>query len=133
LSSVLNVDASDVPNFMQVARFQPDRGAWEAETRQWLKERGLGMFRTYCHGAWTLDKLLEHFSAPNSGVPIILCGISGGDAHAVVAMDGKVVVDVGHPLTGPIPCSNGPECCEGTWWIYVVAFAHHSAVPVTFA
>lgn len=136
LASVLNLPVEDVPNFVEQCRFQPDDGAWEDATRAWLRERGLGLFRTYCHGAWEIEKLLEHFSASNPGVPFILLGWSTNDTHAVVAMDGKVVHDpaqpIPSPLSGPIPCSAGPECCPGTWWIYVVAFAHQSAVPWSF-
>jgi hypothetical protein len=128
IASVLNMPIGDVPNFCDVVKHDPDHMELYRETRRWLAERGLGLFQTYCSAGWTLDKLLECFSKPNTGIPVIICGWSRGDNHAVVAMDGRVVHDPGGGcgLSGPPRSENGEECW---WWLYVVAFAHDSAVP----
>jgi hypothetical protein len=128
IASVLNMEVGDVPNFCEVVKHHSDHAALYEETRRWLGERGVGMFRTYCTEHWELDKLLECFSAPNTNIPIIITGWSRGDNHAVIAMNGRIVHDPdgGAGLSGP-PRNEKGELCS--WWLYIVAFTAESPCP----
>jgi hypothetical protein len=118
LASILGMDGLDIPNF---AHLYPEYDLMMAEARKWLATKGLSMFQTYCSAGWSIDKLLECFSADNPGVPIIVCGQSGrtsNENHAVVAMDGKVIHDPsGCGITGPCVGEGGES---GWWWLQVI-------------
>lgn len=125
VASILGVPIRSVPNFAA------DGQDWDemfCAARAWLRERGLGFFRTYCSAGWTKEKVLECFSTENSGVPIILMGHSGKpgsrENHAVVALNGLIAHDPGRVgLDGP--CLNGDHE-PGWWYLDVIAFAEFS-------
>jgi hypothetical protein len=129
LASVLNLPVEEVPHFVEVVKHDPNPEELYRETRRWLLERGLGFFQTTTALTWTLADILRWLSEPNPGIPLIIVGDAKDDNHAVVAMDGRVVLDHGSPLTGPPRDAKGEPC---SWWLYVVAFAHDSAVPWSF-
>lgn len=121
IASVLDLPALEVPNFAQ------EFPGWDemlAAARQWLRQRGLTIFRTYCSAKWERDRMLEVFSSDNPGTPIILIGESGqdsGDNHAVVVIDGSVDHDPsGAGVVGPVT-HGGHE--RGWWWFDVIAVA----------
>jgi hypothetical protein len=126
LASILNMPAREVPNFADAV----DEAGWDAmfaAVRAWLRERGIGLFRTYCSAGWEIEKLLEVFSGANPGVPIILSARSRrnpDDNHAVVVMDGRIIHDPSNSgIDGPVVHVGGDS---GWYWLDVIAFADHS-------
>lgn len=130
IASILNLPALDVPNFGHMAG--DDWDEMYRLGREWLSQRGIGIFRTYCSAAWDLDKLLEVFSAANSGIPLIISGQSRRnpkESHAVIAINGKIIHDPSNSgLRGACACGCGNPACDGNgyWWIDVLAFAEFS-------
>jgi hypothetical protein len=134
IASILDLCTSDVPHFMALA-IEQGGGEFKTEddvayrlAREWLREQGLGIFRTWVSGRWSLSKLLEDFSAFNPGAPWILNGAAlvihqGEEGHAVVAMDGRIAHDPSHcGISGPLPCTAcGDAECKGWWWIDVIS------------
>lgn len=134
IATVLNLPASQVPNFAHLAERDKNDETfpWDRMyclARKWLAHRGVSIFRTYCSAGWSLEKLLEVFSKQNEGVPLILsgqCRRAPDDNHAVVAMNGSIVHDPsGSGIIGPCIGHNGSE---GWWWIDVIAFTDQSAL-----
>lgn len=127
IASILNLPAATVPHFAELSG-----NCWDGMyqlAREWLAERGVGIFRTYCSADWTLETLLEHFSKANVGVPIIVNGQSGRrteENHAVIAMNGRIAHDPsGVGVIGPCINIDGDS---GWWWIDVIAFADASTL-----
>ncbi|HEU4804201.1 MAG TPA: hypothetical protein VFS91_00070 [Nitrobacter sp.] len=131
MASILDLPAADVPNFANACG-----DSWSEmynQAREWLGERGLGIYRTYCSAGWTLEKVAEWFSADNPGVPVILMGRSGRkgatelDNHAVVLLNGAVAHDPsGVGLAGPCADSRGQDAW---WWLDIIAITSSPRLP----
>lgn len=132
IATILDLCASDVPNFFHLAGAgQPDAKDCSkiayALGREWLGERGLGIFRTYFSGGWSLEKLLDELNIFSPGVPMILHGepVSTSlneEAHAVVVLDGAIAWDPSRAgISGPFRCDCDDAECKGWWWIDVIS------------
>lgn len=137
IASILDLEASAVPNFFHFANARAADGtecnkiAYELG-REWLAARGLGLFRLWAYGSWSLEKLLEQYGSFSPDVPFIVHGTptgipQGEDAHAVVAIGDRIAHDPsGAGVAGPCLCLCEPGC-PGLWWIDVITFAAPAA------
>ncbi len=132
IATITGAAIEAVPNFMHIDAGPVVAGGKRLAdeglrlTREWLAPQGLSLFETYCSAGWSLNELLDTFSKPNPGVPIIVCGFPKADpseGHAVIAMDGKIVHDPsGQGLGGPYTCQiPGCDCGMTWWWLYSVS------------
>lgn len=126
IATILNMPSAEVPNFAA----QVGDEMWRA-TRDWLDERGLALFEMACSADYTFENLVKWRSEDSRDVPVIVVGAPRGvddDAHAVIAMNGKIVHDPsGAGISGPAPCSCGdPSCTDKKWWLFVIAFGANS-------
>jgi hypothetical protein len=133
IASILDLTADDVPNFFHIA----DRRAGDGPecnklaydlAREWLAERGLGIFRVWVTGEWSLEKVLDQYGTFSPEVPFIVHGTPAGvaqgeEAHAVLALGRKLLHDPsGAGIGSPCLCTCKPDC-PGLWWLDVISFA----------
>jgi hypothetical protein len=123
IATILGVPIASVPNFNEETRREGLYGeagslAMTKRAVAYLRPFGLSIFNSYCNGEWPIEKALEYFSGHSPGVPVIFHGkprFSEDEAHAVIALDGKIVHDPsGAGIAGPL----------GDWWFMdVIALA----------
>jgi hypothetical protein len=132
IASILDLCASDVPNFFHLANAGDPKAANCNDVaydlaREWLRGQGLSIFRTYLTGKWALEKVLSELNTFSPGVPIILHGEPiktpfGEEAHAVVVLDGALAWDPSNAgISGPCRCECDDADCMGWWWIDAIA------------
>lgn len=115
LAIVLNMDAKDVPHFMDGT---PGTGnAEDAHDRieAWLNARGICTINVLFPGEVPRDEVLQTVSLTNHrSVPVfILGGMSkNGVNHSVVCCDGKIACDPSQDDSGIV----GP-CDDGFYWL----------------
>lgn len=133
IASIVDLPASDVPNFFHIANGRAADGpecnkiAYEL-AREWLAKRGLGIFRVWAYGEWSLEKVLDQYGGFSPEVPYIVHGTPAGErqgemAHAIVAAGDQIIHDPsGAGIAGPCLCTCKPDC-PGLWWLDVISFA----------
>ncbi|WP_445222223.1 hypothetical protein ACKWRH_21445 [Bradyrhizobium sp. Pa8] len=112
IAIVLDMDAADVPHFMDGA-VSGDDGAAAAEA--FLNARGMTAINIVCDGSRPLQAVLDSIAGTNlREMPIFLVtGTSrNGCAHVVVACNGDIVCDPSQDDSGII----GP-CEDGYYWL----------------
>lgn len=133
IATILDLPSEEVPNFGHLAGGSADGDGDKATdlARAWLAERGLGTFKTWVNGEWSIEKLLNLFSRDNPGVPWILHGEArhkgpGDFNHSVVCLDGEIAHDPsGAGILGPCVDISGER---PWWWVEVLAIgARHAA------
>lgn len=112
IAIVLDMDAADVPHFMD-GGVSGDDGADAAEA--WLNARGMTAINIVCDGARPLQAVLDSIAGTNlRQLPVfLLTGTSrNGCAHVVVACNGDIVCDPSLDDSGIV----GP-CDDGYYWL----------------
>lgn len=115
IAIVLDLDAADVPHFMDGSAGQG--GADDAHDRceAWLNERGIATINILFPGAVPVEEILTTIAACNPrGRPAFILGgrSRNGVNHSVVACDGEIVCDPSLNDSGII----GP-CEDGFYWL----------------
>jgi hypothetical protein len=122
IATICELDAREIPNFIEQ---DCGKGEMFVVAREWLHQRGFGLFETYCSAGWPLEKVLRLYSEDNPGAPVIIAGVSQShpdETHAVVALNGTIAHDPsGAGITAPYPCNCSDAECTAAWWfIYVI-------------
>lgn len=122
IACVLDMDAADVPHFMDGASGRSDgpeetAKAWDAHDRveAWLNARGIATVNILFPGEVPLREVLNTVAATNSrGRPVFILGgeSRNGVNHSVVCCDGEIVCDPSLDDSGII----GP-CDDGYYWL----------------
>jgi len=115
IACVLDMDAKDVPHFMDARAF--DGGAENAHDRAeaWLNERGIATINVLFGGNVPLEEVLRTVAFTNTrGRPVFILGgeSKNGVNHSVVCCDGKIVCDPSQDDSGIV----GP-CDDGFYWV----------------
>lgn len=123
IASILEMPCDDVPNFVHLARLAD--GNFHTLSREWLAERGWALFaRAFGAAEWPFDRLVDWLASSGPGVAFIVAGDSGGQSHAVVALDGTIHDPSDCGIQGPHDCDEEGCNCGGFWWVYVIAPFH---------
>lgn len=120
IACILNMDAADVPHFMDGTSGKGSAPAAYDAAEKWLRDRGLTQVSFAFPGDCPLDLVLDAASKNAAhGMPFILGGESRtGCNHSVVVCNGKIACDPSIDDAGII----GP-CDDGFYWITIFASA----------
>lgn len=112
IACVLDMDANDVPHFMDGR----DAGASHEAAEAWLNERGITQINVLFGDTSSLEDVLtsiKNYNATSGPHVFILGGRSRNDVnHSVVCCDGEIVCDPSIDNSGIV----GP-CDDGYWWV----------------
>ncbi|WP_407155195.1 hypothetical protein [Bradyrhizobium sp. STM 3557] len=130
IACVLDMDAQDVPHYMDASAYDDGAEAAHDRVEAWLNARGIVTINMLFPGETPLKDVLCTVSAcnPRSRPVFILGGQSrNGVNHSVVCCDGEIVCDPSQDDSSIV----GP-CDDGYYWL--TFFGHvqgaHSLTPV---
>lgn len=116
IASVLDMDAKDVPHFMDGLDGQEDAPQAHTAVEAWLNDRGITQITILFPGDLSISDILMTVKNTNPyspGLVFILGGESRtGVNHSVVCCDGEIVCDPSRDDSGII----GP-CNDGYYWL----------------
>ena len=113
IACILDMDAADVPHFMDKTTGKGEAPEANAAVEKWLNKRGLCQIITIYPGETPLKDILHAVGHNNPGICFLLSGESAtGCNHSVVACDGEIVCDPSLDDSGII----GP-CDDGFYWV----------------
>lgn len=116
IACVLDMDAADVPHFMDRTPGKGEAPEAERLVEAWLNERGVTQISIIFPGSLTADEVMTTVMNVNSqrpGLAFLLGGESRtGVNHTVVCRDGKIVCDPSQTDAGIV----GP-CDDGYYWV----------------
>ena len=115
IAIVLDMDANDVPHFMDGKAGESGAKEAFAEVEKWLNSRGMMTISILFSGEVPLQEVLQtiQFCNPQSRPVFILGGRSAnGVNHSVVCRDGTIACDPGQDDPGIV----GP-CDDGFYWV----------------
>ena len=127
IACVLNMDAVDVPHFMDGLHNEPGDSAHEA-AEQWLNERGIATITMAFDGKTPLSDILSTVANVNTrSRPVYILGgeSCNGVNHSVVCCDGEIVCDPSIDNSGII----GP-CDDGFYWLTFFGVLTATAKPL---
>jgi len=115
IACALDMDAKDVPHFMDgtPGKGEADRAHDLAE--QWLNDRGLCTISILFPGTCSVQEIIESVANVNArSRPVFILGgeSKSGVNHSVVCCDGRIVCDPGQDDPGIV----GP-CDDGWYWL----------------
>lgn len=115
IAIVLDLDAADVPHFMDASAYAGSAEDAHDRCEAWLNERGIATINILFPGAVPVEEILTTIAAcnPRGRPAFILGGTSkNGVNHSVVACDGEIVCDPSQNDSGIV----GP-CDDGFYWL----------------
>jgi len=115
IACVLDLDACDVPHFMDGTSGVGAADDAHDLAEAWLNERGLCTINVLFPSSLTIDEIMMTVAHcnPRSNPVFILCGTSKtGCNHSVVCCDGDIVCDPSLNDSGIV----GP-CDDGYYWL----------------
>lgn len=128
IACVLDLDAADVPHFMDGKHQCPADDSHKA-VEAWLNARGLTHINVLYSGELSLQQVLDtvRFSNPNSGPHVFILGghSRNGLNHSVVCCDGQIVCDPALDDSGIV----GPIDGNGHWHVTFFATAVATMAP----
>lgn len=126
LAVILDMDAKDVPHFMDQRAWSNGEAAHDA-IEAWLNERGICTINVLYPGTMDLDDILSTIALCNhrSWPAYILGGQSRNKVnHSVVCCDGKIACDPSLDDSGIV----GP-CDDGFYWVTFFGALQATARP----
>lgn len=123
IAIMLDLDAADVPHFMDGSAGKVGADAAHDRVEAWLNERGIATINVLFPGQVPVEEILTTIAAcnPRGRPAFILGGTSkNGVNHSVVCCDGEIACDPSLNDSGIV----GP-CDDGFYW--VTFFGHLDA------
>ncbi len=114
LAVVLDMDARDVPHFMD-GNLYPDAEEAHDKIEEWLNTRGITTINVLYPGETSLDDVLSTIKCSNHrSKPVFILGgrSRNGVNHSVVCWQGEIACDPSHDDSGIV----GP-CDDGFYWV----------------
>jgi hypothetical protein len=115
IACVLDMDAKDVPHFMDGAADKGEGEKSHDRAEAWLNARGIATINILYPGETPIDEMLSTVAACNPrGKPVFILGgeSRNGVNHSVACCDGEIVCDPSQDDSGII----GP-CDDGFYWL----------------
>lgn len=115
IACVLDMDAKDVPHFMDGAGDNVDAEDLHIVAERWLNERGIATITILFDGSGALEDVLSTIANTNTrSHPVFILGgkSRNGVNHSVVCCDGEIVCDPSQDDSGIV----GP-CHDGWYWL----------------
>lgn len=130
IACVFDLDAEEVPHFMDNSPGKGEAPAAERAVEEWLNARGVTQISMIFSGELSPDEVIVtvmNINAQRPGLVFLLGGESrSGVNHTVVCCDGKIVCD-----PSPVDAGIVGPCDDGFYWVTFFGSLQTRTVPTT--